>query len=338
MVKTTAFALLLAGLSTSMATAAPGDYDPAYDQGGGYGAVTLDERVAKLEKKLSGDSQIELLNRVEQLQSDVLRLRGEVEELTHQLESAKRLQKQHYLDLDRRVQAVTPPPPASEQPPAPEEAPASDQAPSEQPPTNPAPAQQNPVVVPTPAPAAAPPVTPTPAPSLVPATPAATMPAAPLARPFDASKQPSPAYAASTRTPAPAAPPAGSEARQAAYQKGFNLMTEGKYPEAIKELKGFLAVYPKGEYSDNAAYWLAEAHYVNRDLAAARDSFRKVVKEYPQAAKVSDAQLKLGYIDYDTGQWASARETLGEVIKRFPDTSAAKLAQRRLDRMKQEGH
>ena len=116
------------------------------------------------------------------------------------------------------------------------------------------------------------------------------------------------------------------------------MMTEGKYPEAIKELKTFLAAYPKGEYSDNAAYWLAEAHYVNRDLAAARESFRKVVKEYPQAAKASDAQLKLGYIDYDTGQWLSARETLSDVVKRYPDTSAAKLAQKRLDKMKQEGH
>jgi tol-pal system protein YbgF len=338
MVKTTAFALLLAGLSSSMATAAPGDYDPAYDQGGGYGAVTLDERVAKLEKKLSGDSQIELMNRVEQLQSDVLRLRGEVEELTHHLESAKRLQKQQYLDLDRRVLAITPPPPATEQPATPEETPTSEQAPSEQPPTNPAPAQQTPVVVPAPTPPATAPVTPTPASSPVPAAPGTAIPATPLSRPVDAPKQPSPAYAASTRTPVPAAPSAGSEARQAAYQKGFNLMTEGKYPEAIKELKGFLAAYPKGEYSDNAAYWLAEAHYVNRDLAAARESFRKVVKEYPQAAKVSDAQLKLGYIDYDTGQWAAARENLGEVIRRFPDTSAAKLAQRRLDKMKQEGH
>ena len=140
-----------------------------------------------------------------------------------------------------------------------------------------------------------------------------------------------------TKSPPPAVS-ADSEARQAAYQKAFNVLKESKYAEAIKEFKSFLAAYPRGEYSDNAAYWLAEAHYVNRELPAAREAFRKVVKEYPQAAKVSDAQLKLGFIDYDTGQWASAREIFGDVIKRYPDSSAAKLAQKRLDKMKQEGH
>ena len=72
MLKKIILILLPAVLFSTIASAAPGDYDPAYDQGGGYGAATLDERVVKLEKKLSGDSQIELLNRVEQLQKDVL--------------------------------------------------------------------------------------------------------------------------------------------------------------------------------------------------------------------------------------------------------------------------
>lgn len=323
MTKKTCIAALLAGLSISAAQAAPGDYDPAYDQGGNYGVATLDERVAKLEKKLSGDSQLEMLKRMEQLQSDVLRLRGEVEDLTHQLETVKRQQKDLSLDLDRRLQAATPPPPAVTTEAAPtgsQEPPAVAQQPA--PPPAPAPTPAAPAPVPAPAPAA-----PAPAPTPSPAAGLAKLPSPPAPPPL--------------RTPPPAptpAPSADSAARQAAYQKGFNVLKEGKYAEAIKEFKGFLAAYPKGEYADNAAYWLAEAHYVNRDLAAARESFRKVVKEFPQAPKIADAQLKLGYIDYDTGQWASARETLGEVIKRYPDSSAAKLAQKRLDKMQQEGH
>ncbi len=333
MLKRTTYAILLACLSPSIAWAAPGDYDPAYEQGGGYGAVTLDERVAKLEKKLSGDGQIELLNRVEQLQGDVLRLRGDIEELAHHLEAAKKQNKEQLVDFDRRIQALTP---TAGQPATPEEAPASEQDPNAQPPANPLPTQQAPAPAPTPTPI----VTPTPAPTQAQAPAALTQaaPALATARPPEPPKQPAPTYAVQTRMPPPVAPSPDSEARQAAYQKGFNLMKDGKYAEAIKELKNFLAAYPKGEYSDNAAYWLAEAHYVNRDLAAARESFRKLVKDYPQAAKVSDAQLKLGYIDFDTGQWAAARESLGEVIKRYPDSSAAKLAQKRLDKMKQEGH
>ena len=332
MLKKTTCALLLAGLSASLASAAPGDYDPAYEQNGGYGAVTLDERVAKLEKKLSGDSQTELLNRMEQLQADVLRLRGEVEELTHRLDTARRQQKEQYLDLDRRVQALTPPPPpVQEQPATPGEAPTPDQDPNAQPPANSLPTQQPPVPVPAPAPAAP---TPTPAPA-VPATPAQTTNSP---RPYEPPKLAAPTYAVQQRPTPPSVPSADSEARQAAYLKGFNVFKDGKYAEAIKEFKSFLNAYPKGEYADSATYWLAESQYVNRDLAAARESFRKVVRDYPQAAKASDAQLKLGYIDYDAGQWGTARESLSEVVKRYPDSSAAKLAQKRLDKMKQEGH
>lgn len=307
MMKRASIAVLLTCLST-LALAAPGDYEPTYDQSG-YGAATLDERVAKLEKKLSGDNQLEMLNRMEQLQGDVLRLRGEVEELTHQLETVKRQQKDMYQDLDRRLQPTTPPPAATMT-----ETPAEGQQVSTA-------TQQTAPPPPAPAPVAPPPaIAPPPAPrTLIPSTP-------PASQAVGLSKPPS-AVASNDST-----------ARQAGYRKGFNLLKEGQYAEAIKEFKSFLAVYPKGEYSDNAVYWLAEAQYVNRDLAAAREGFRRLVREFPQASKISDAQLKLGYIDYDTGQWLTAREALKDVIKRYPDSSAAKLAQKRLDKMKLEGH
>ena len=349
MLKKTILIFLPALLSSAIASAAPGDYDPAYDQGGGYGAATLDERVVKLENKLSGDSQIELLNRVEQLQKDVLRLRGEVEDLTHRLESAKRQQKEQYLDLDRRVLALTPvppPAPAAEQPAASMEALAQDQQdPNAQPPTSPLPTQQNPGMVSPPA-TATPSVTPPPTPAPVPAVPAPPVLPAPgfpaqtsnPARPPEPAKQPAPTYAVQTKVQPPAAPSADSEARQAAYLKAFNVFKDRKYADAAKEFKSFLNTYPKGAYSDTATYWLAKSQYVTRDLAAAREAFSKFVKEHPQDTKVPDAQLTIGYIDYDSGQWATARESLNEVIKRYHDTSAAKSAQQRLDKMNQEGH
>lgn len=302
--KIAAITLLTACLTT--AHAAPGDNEPLFNSNTPYGAGPLDERVAKLEKKLAGDSQLELVNRIEQLQQDVLRLRGEVEDLSHQLETSKRQQKDMYLDLDRRLQALATPPPAPV-------AAASDAPPTEAP----APVvTPPPVAAPVPVPAPIPTPAPAPAPVITPPPPAA---------PVEAPKP-------------PAAPSADSAARQAAYQKGFAVLKDGKYIEAIKEFKNFLAQYPKGEYSDNAAYWMAEAYYVNRNLAAAREAFRKVVQEYPQAVKAADAQLKLGYIDYENSQWTAAKENLLETLRRYPDSSAAKLAQKRLEKMKQEGH
>ena len=347
MLKKIILILLPTVLFSPIASAAPGDYDPAYDQGGGYGAATLDERVVKLEKKLSGDSQIELLNRVEQLQKDVLRLRGEVEDLTHRLDSAKRQHKEQYLDLDRRVLALTPvPPPAAEQPAASMEAVTQGQQdPNAQPPVNPLPTQQPQGIVQTPTntpPSVATPPTPAPVPA-VPTPPVQPTPVFPTqtsnpARPPEPPKQPAPTYAVQTKVQPTAAPSADSEARQAAYLKAFNVFKDRKYADAAKEFKSFLNTYPKGAYSDTATYWLAKSQYFNHDLSAANEAFSKFVKEHPQDTKVPDAQLMLGNIDYETGQWASARESLNEVVKRYHDTSAAKSAQQRLDKMTQEGH
>jgi tol-pal system protein YbgF len=133
----------------------------------------------------------------------------------------------------------------------------------------------------------------------------------------------------------PAVDPA---ARQAAYQKAFTTLKEGKYTEAIRDFKSFIAAYPSGEFTDNAYYWLGEANYVNRDFSAARDNFRKLTKDFPQSGKVPDAYLKLGFIEYENGQYAAAKDLLNDVIKRYPDSSAAKLAEKRLERMRQEKH
>jgi tol-pal system protein YbgF len=130
--------------------------------------------------------------------------------------------------------------------------------------------------------------------------------------------------------------PAPIPQREAAYQKAFTTLKEGKYPEAIRELKAFLSAYPSGEYSDNAQYWLAEAYYVTKDPAAARTAFDTVIRTYPQSSKVADAMLKLGFIDYDIGQFEQARATLNEVVRSYPNSSAAKLAEKRLEKMKQE--
>lgn len=247
-------------------------YDRRYDQSqAGYGVPTLEERVSQLEKRVSGNTLMEMFNRMEQLQAEVLKLRGENEELAHQLEELKKQQRTLYTDLDERIQQLS----------------------------------------------------------------AGGESGAPQA-PLDQSAWPD--GTATTEATAPQVPvsPGDPANRQAAYQKAFNILKEGKYPEAIKEFKSFIAAYPTGEYADNAHYWLAEAYYVSRDFNASRDVFRKVIKDFPQSSKVPDALLKIGFIEYETGQKANAKELLTEVVKRYPDSSAAKLAEKRLDKLRQE--
>lgn len=276
--------LMLSGLLLAVPVRAEQGYG-GYDAGG-YGAETLDERVAKLEKRLSGQVLTELNGQIERLQRELAKTRGQLEEVSHKLETLKNQQQAMYTDLDQRIQqgagAATPAPAAPDG-------------------------------------------------AGVNATDAGAEDAGGGGEPRTVAATPAP-------TSKPVAPPPAADgaAREAAYQKAFGTLKDGKYAEAIKEFKSFTARYPSGDFADNGQYWLGEAYYVNRDFTSAKDAFQKLIKSFPQSAKVSDAALKLAYIESDTGQAASAKQMLNDVIKRYPGSTAAKQAEKRLQKLQQE--
>lgn len=280
--------------AATMVSAAP--YDSTYDQAAGYGVETLENRVEKLEKRLSGQALAKMLGDMEKLQSEVLKLRGELEKADHELERLKKQQKDDYTSMDQRLQQVM----ATQS------------------------VMQTQMQVAAPA-SAAPPSSPdASSQGLEPSTENPAQNAAPTL-PGSAPVEPVP-------------PPVPVPPREIAYQKAFATLKEGRYADAIKEFKSFMAAYPSGEFSDNAQYWLAEAHYVTKDYGAARVAFDNVIKGFPQSTKLADAMLKIGFIDYERADYSAARAALMDVAKRYPNSSAAKLAEKRLDRMQQEGH
>lgn len=122
------------------------------------------------------------------------------------------------------------------------------------------------------------------------------------------------------------------------YDKALVILNELRYDEAATAFRDFLEKYPGSSYADNAQYWLGEVYYVTRDFRAALEEFGKLIKQFPDSPKVPGAMLKMGYSYYELKDWKSAADLLGQVVKRFPDSTTAGLAQKRLDRMKREGH
>lgn len=122
------------------------------------------------------------------------------------------------------------------------------------------------------------------------------------------------------------------------YQAAFDLLKQRRYEEAVAAFQGLLSRYPKGQYADNAHYWLGETYYVKQDYPAALAEFQRVLDRYPLSPKVPGAMLKIGYIYYEQGDWERARATLKSVVAKFPDTNEGGFAQSRLDRMAREGH
>jgi tol-pal system protein YbgF len=275
--------------ATVSAAAAESQGAPVITVTGEAPGSSLEARVAKLERVLGGQALADLLTRIQRLQEDVEKLRGDLEVQGNDINGIKQRQRDLYLDIDRRLQQL-------------EAAVAAKAA---------APATSPPPLAALPVPGAAAPMS-----AMSPAT-------APAAVPVPA-------------TPAP--PAANPDQEQAAYQKAFDLLKNGRYDDAIAAFHDMLGNYPGGKLADNAQYWIGEADFAARRFSEAADEFGKVINNYPQSPKVPDAMLKLGFSYYELADWTKARDTLEQLKGRYPQSTAAQLADRRLQKMKAEGH
>lgn len=129
-----------------------------------------------------------------------------------------------------------------------------------------------------------------------------------------------------------------SSEEQSAYQAAFDTLKEGRYNKAKSELKAFLEMHPGSSFAGNAQYWLGEAHYVTREFKQGIVEFKKVLSDYPGSLKIPDAMLKLGYTYYELKQYDEAKLLLEDLRNRFPKSTAFRLAGKRLDRIRKEGH
>jgi tol-pal system protein YbgF len=129
-----------------------------------------------------------------------------------------------------------------------------------------------------------------------------------------------------------------SSEEQSAYQSAFDSLKQGRYQKAKSELRAFLQNHSNSSFAGNAQYWLGEAHYVTREFKSAIEEFKAVLSNYPQSLKISDAMLKIGYTYYELMQFDQAKLLLQDLRERFPKSTAFRLAGKRLDRIRKEGH
>jgi tol-pal system protein YbgF len=69
-------------------------------------AATVEERLERVERMVSSQSLLEMLERIDGLQREVAQLRGQVEEQQHTIEGLKSRQRELYLDIDRRISRI----------------------------------------------------------------------------------------------------------------------------------------------------------------------------------------------------------------------------------------
>lgn len=262
----------------------------------------LSEEMSRQGRLIDNRAMLDMIQQVDEASEDIGLLRGEIEVQGNDINEIKKRQRELYLDIDRRLRAL--------------ESGASAQAPAGQ------------INVPQVGTTASVGTTSTgqKTPSVEPST------SKPATEPSTSKP------ATSTTASVSQTPSATQSAEKAAYQAAFDTLKEGRYKQAKTELKTFLGKYPNSSFAGNAQYWLGEAHYVTRNFDQGVVEFEKVLKTYPTSNKVPDAMLKLGYTFYERKQFDQAKAILQDLRERFSKTTAARLATKRLDRIRKEGH
>jgi tol-pal system protein YbgF len=259
----------------------------------------LEARLARLEQSLSSSSVRQMHESLQGVSRELRELRGEIELQRHAMEQLKQRQRELYLDVDRRMQALE-----SATGAAARDAGAAAAA-----------------AAAAPAPGAPAPPQPNPGQAMAGAAPAVP-PSADTAAGADA-------------LPAPAADAQVVDlaAEQQAYRDAFELLKGGQFKQASASLTQFLADYPSGRFTDNAWYWLGESYYVSREFGPALKAFERLLVDFPDSPKRSHAMLKIGFIHDEEGRRDQAKQVLTELIQTHPQSTAASLAEKRLKRL-----
>ncbi|MDD2660184.1 MAG: tol-pal system protein YbgF [Methylococcales bacterium] len=255
----------------------------------------------------SSSALYEMMGRLEQLQAEVQKLTGKVDEQAYRIDELKKHQSTMYSDFDERLQAIENKANGTEQsiaaPPAENAGAVGDAG-----------AKEGGAIASEPAPASAPANESGAVPESFPADKAAA----------DQSANPKPDDAVQDQ---------GAEKEE--YQQAYNELRKGHTDQSIEQFNAYLNKYPTGFYANNAQYWLGEAYRVKKDDKAARKAFNDVIEKYPNGIKVPDALLKLGYLEVEQKNPAKAREYLTKVTAEFPNTRAALLAEKKLHMLDQ---
>lgn len=121
-----------------------------------------------------------------------------------------------------------------------------------------------------------------------------------------------------------------------AYDRAVNLILRDKrYDDAIPAFEAFLQTYPGSGYAANAYYWLGQLQFNKQEWEKANQQFERVVNNYPDSNKRADSLLKMGMIAQNRGNLARAQQLYERVISEFPNSSASKLAEPRLNALRQ---
>lgn len=122
------------------------------------------------------------------------------------------------------------------------------------------------------------------------------------------------------------------------YKLAYQQVQDKDYSTAINSFQEYLKKYPKGQFADNAHFWLGQLYGIAGNDQQSFNELSFVVTSYPKSSKVPEALLQLGMMAYTNGQYADAMRWFNKLITEFPNSGSANVAKQQLQQLQKAGY
>lgn len=136
--------------------------------------------------------------------------------------------------------------------------------------------------------------------------------------------------AAATAPAAAPAAPAGAVSG-ATFDEGLDLLRRNDIEGAAQRFEAFAAAAPNDPRAGDAIYWLGETFFARGDYTEAARNFLRVFREYREADRAPDSLLKLGMSLARLNKVTEACRTLAEVRNLYPNATPTVLRRAELE-------
>ena len=134
------------------------------------------------------------------------------------------------------------------------------------------------------------------------------------------------------RAAAAAQPPPPPPAPAATYEGAQKAFAEKKYDDAIQMFQALLDGGASEDVADNCHYWIGESYFGKKDYKEAVKQF-EMVFQYKTSEKKGDAYFMLGRSYELLGDKAKAKESFEKVVKDYPTNNNVQKAKEHWGRL-----
>jgi tol-pal system protein YbgF len=131
---------------------------------------------------------------------------------------------------------------------------------------------------------------------------------------------------------APVEEPAPEPMSISSYEEALQAFNAKKYDAAISALEAMLASGVTKDLEDNCHYWIGESKFAKKNYQDAIGAF-ELVMAYAKSEKKGDAQFMIAQSYERIGNKAKAKESYEKVVKDYPMSKMVKRAKERWARL-----